>query len=240
MKEIKPLFDNDLNTFLSKDQIKTLENAKENIIDSFNTVTMFRTPALLRLSVLNDVTHPTPDSKYWQLKNEMYAHSIGLNELMYDIEEKLIDLDKINYELKQETERFELRRLEVKRKRIEFELVSMQKTADARIKEINNQNKLLNELKDHLEYSKTDQSEHQLHALSISQTNKVCNITEHTDIDSKNNIINVWVTCMNVLKEIKDENGMNARDNFINSLPQHQKQKLLELNLIRNIGEKQK
>ena len=75
---------------------------------------MHRTPTLLRASVLNDVEHPTPDSKYWQLVNEMVAHSTGLMDTLFQIEEKQIDLDEAKYFLETEENQFERRRLEVK------------------------------------------------------------------------------------------------------------------------------
>ena len=227
MDSIIPIFGtSEIKSFFDEEQQTKLANAQENISRAFNTVTMWRTPTLLRLSVLDDISHPTPDSKYWQLVNEMYAHSTGLAELMFEIEEKQIDLDEVIVDLTTEKDNFELRRLEVKRRRYEFDLVNMQKTAKARIEELNNQSSAMEELKPLLAFGVEDQNAHQLQGFAQSWTSEVCNITEHTDVDSKKNIISRWITCMNVL------NSMGKRNEFINSLPSQQKEKLRQLKLI--------
>ena len=227
MDKIIPIFGtSEIKSFFDEEQQTKLANAQENISRAFNTVTMWRTPTLLRLSVLDDISHPTPDSKYWQLVNEMYAHSTGLAELMFEIEEKQIDLDEVIVDLTTEKDIFELRRLEVKKRRYEFDLVNMQKTAKARIEELNNQSSAMEELKPLLAFGVEDQNAHQLQGFAQSWTSEVCNITEHTDVDSKKNIISRWITCMNVL------NSMGKRDEFINSLPSQQKEKLRQLKLI--------
>ena len=236
MDKIIPIFGtSEIKSFFDEEQQTKLANAQPNITKAFETVTMWRTPTLLRLSVLDDVSHPTPDSKYWQLVNEMYAHSTGLAELMFEIEEKQIDLDEViaaitvinkKIEKGEKIDQFELSRLEVKKRRYEFDLVNMQKTAKARIEELNNQSSAMEELKPLLAFGVEDQNAHQLQGFAQSWTSEVCNITEHTDVDSKKNIISRWITCMNVL------NSMGKRDEFINSLPSQQKEKLRQLKLI--------
>jgi len=221
MSDITPIFD-----ALPDEYRGRLELARQNISEAFRTVTMWRTPALLRMSVLNDVAHPTPDSKYWQLVNEMYTHSTGLANLLFDIEEKQLELEEVEHQIGVETDRFAIRKLDVKRRRIEFELMNMQKVARARVEELSTQNAAMEEIKPLMKYGTESPEGHQLESFALSWTSEVCEINEHTDVDSRRNIISRWLTCMNVLETI------GQRDKFIKSLPESQRKKLVELGLI--------
>ena len=230
--KITPIFNTEpeLNRVFDDTQIAKLTAARHNIETAFNKIVFFRTPTLLRLSVLNDVEHPTLESKYFQLVNEMYAHSSELANLIFDIELKQIDIEELENKI-QKKEGYDRRRAEIEIRRKRFELVQMQKTADARIKEIDNQSTAMNEIKDELlkiGVNIEDQTvnDHQLRTLAISWTNEVCNITDATDVSSRKNIISRWITCMNVLK------SAGELEKFIKSISPAQREKLLELKLI--------
>lgn len=222
--EISPIFEN---TLFNNEQITKLNNARPNIEHAIETVTMYRTPTLLRASVLNDVEHPTPDSKYWQLVNEMVAHSTGLMDTLFQIEEKQIDIDEALYLLESESNTFEIRRLELNIRKYKYELTMLQKAAFARIEELNNQSAMMEDLKPQCKFGIVDQNAHQLSAFAMAWTSEVCNITEHTSVDDRRNITSRWITLMNLLNE------MGQQTNFMNSLPKTTLEKLAELNLIK-------
>lgn len=221
--EISLIFEN---TLFNPEQTQKLTNARQNIENAVKTVTMHRTPTLLRASVLNDVLHPTPDSKYWQLVNEMVAHSTGLADTLFQIEEKQIDIDEAKFKLKSETDIFEKRRLELEIKKNEYGLVMLQKAAFARIEELNNQSVMMEELKPQCKFGTEDQNAHQLSAFAMSWTSEVCNITDSTSVDDRRNITSRWLTLMNMLA------GMGQYENFIRSLPPENINKLSQLGLI--------
>lgn len=227
--EISLIFEN---TLFNTEQTNKLANARPNIEAAVRTVTMHRTPTLLRASVLNDVEHPTPDSKYWQLVNEMVAHSTGMADTMFQIEEKQIDLDEAKYFLETEENSFERRRLEVKIRKYGYELTMLQKAAMARIEELNNQSTMMNELKPLCQFGTEDQNTHQLSAFAMAWTSEVCNITDSTSVDDRRNITSRWITLMNLLNEIGQQNA------FMKSLPEQKIQKLAELGLI-NISQEE-
>lgn len=221
--EISLIFEKNI---FDKEQNNKLSNARNNIETAIKTVTMHRTPTLLRASVLNDITHPTPDSKYWQLVNEMVSHSTGLADTLFLIEEKQIDLDEAVFNLRNETDTFEKRRLQLQIKKIEYELIMLQKNTNARIEELNNQSIMMDELKQQCRFSITDQNEHQLSTFALAWTNEVCNITDSTSVDDRRNITSRWITIMNLLQE------MELYDNFIKSLSNSTLNKLDHLGLI--------
>lgn len=221
--EISLIFENKL---FNSEQITKLTNARQNIENAVKTVTMHRTPTLLRASVLNDVSHPTPDSKYWQLVNEMVAHSTGLADTLFQIEEKQIDLDEAKYKLKTETDQFEIRRLKLDIRKNEYGLVMLQKAASARVEELNNQSIMMEELKINCKYGIKDQNAHQLSTFAHSWTSEVCNITDSTSVDDRKNITSRWMTLMNMLEDM----GLYVQ--FINSLPEQTVNKLQHLGLI--------
>ena len=230
--EITPIFNTEpeLYKVFNETQIATLNAARHNIETAFNKITFFRTPTLLRLSVLNDLEHPTLESKYFQLVNEMYVHSSELANLIFDIELKQIDIEELETRIIKR-EGFERRRDEIEIRRKRFELVQMQKTADARIKEIENQSAAMNEIKTELKKSGVDieaqtMNDHQLRSFAIAWTNDVCSINDSTDVASRKNIISRWITCMNVLK------NAGELERFIQSLPDQQREKLTQLKLI--------
>jgi len=232
MDEIIPVFGTEphLNLFFESKQLEKLTAAEHNINRAFKDIVFFRTPTLLRLSVLNDLDHPTLESKYWQLVNEMYAHSTGLADLIFDIELKQVEIDELESKF-QTGDGFQKRRDEIELRRARFALVNMQKTANARIEEIHNQNTAMEDIKTELQKQGVDIekqtiNDHQLRTFAVAWTNEVCNITEHTDVNDRKNITARWVTCMNILRSCGELEG------FINSLEPKQREKLRQLKLI--------
>jgi len=216
-------------TVLSEDDNKKLSLAKNNIEHSMKHVIMHRTKTLLRTSVLNDLDHPTPDSKYWQLSMEMYAHSTALADNLFEIESKQIDLDEAEEKLKTEKNNYTIRRLELEIKKIMFQIAILQKEVHERILELDNQSTAMEELKQYMNYSQDDMNEHQVQTYAIAWTNEVCNITDGTDSDSRKNKISRWITMMNLLE------SCGTLNEFYNSLSNEQRQKLIELKLISEI-----
>ena len=85
---------------------------------------------------------------------------------------------------------------------------------------------MMNELKPYCKFGITDQNAHQLSAFAMAWTSEVCNITTHTSVDDRKNITSRWITLMNLLNEIGQQN------NFMASLPEQKLKKLSELGLI--------
>jgi hypothetical protein len=66
---------------LKPQDAKEVLRLKEELADNWNKKQIFRTETEMRISVLNDVSHPTPASKYWQSVREMSAHFDALMNL---------------------------------------------------------------------------------------------------------------------------------------------------------------
>jgi hypothetical protein len=62
--------DNHLLNILSEDEVKDFKAMKAELQDTWVKKQMFRTETEMRISVLNDLKHPTPAAKYWQAVRE--------------------------------------------------------------------------------------------------------------------------------------------------------------------------
>ena len=71
-KQINPLMpmDNHLLKILSEDEVKDFKAMGAELKDTWDKKQMFRTETEMRISVLNDLKHPTPAAKYWQAVRE--------------------------------------------------------------------------------------------------------------------------------------------------------------------------
>jgi len=147
---------------LTKEDVNSLEIMAEELRDTFLKVQMFRTPTEMRVSVLNDIKHPTPDSKYWQSvreQNVMYTETINLS---YEYRKKQIELKKLQRSLEAETDDLEQELKQIEIEQAEWSLLNMEKTAKARINELNEWSSIKKELENDLNFSKEDVNEHQL------------------------------------------------------------------------------
>ena len=71
-KIISPLIpkDDQLLNILSEDEVKDFKAMRLELQDTWIKNQMFRTETEMRVSVLNDLKHPTVAAKYWQAVRE--------------------------------------------------------------------------------------------------------------------------------------------------------------------------
>jgi hypothetical protein len=80
-------------TLLTKTDITRLEKAQTFILSTYTDVPEYR-PLVIKLSsVLNDMSFPTPDAKYWQCKKEAEVHFTQLVTEMYKYERAMVDIE---------------------------------------------------------------------------------------------------------------------------------------------------
>jgi len=201
-----------ISSLFSASDLESLSEVKKNVKQAFETLTVFRTFPELRLSVLNDLKHPTPDSKYWQLVREMNLHSIELVELTYNLRLKVNEIKQLEKDLSECGDDLKSEKLKIEIECENFHLVLMQRTASARIQELQNQHNAMEAIKPTMKCGLNSAADHQLMSYAYSWTNEVIGINNSTPPADRNNIVGRWSTAINVLKE------QNLYEEFIGSL----------------------
>jgi hypothetical protein len=121
---------------LKADDIDRLALIQDELLDTFQKSQIFRTRTEMEVSVLNDIKHPTPDSKYWQSVREQ---NVMLNEtirLSFDYKKKCLELKKAERDLDKIEDEIDKEIAEVDIEQIKFEIKGMERTASDRIREI--------------------------------------------------------------------------------------------------------
>jgi hypothetical protein len=150
---------------LTEADMQVLNNATSNISKSFKDAQIFRTSVEFEVSVLNDVVHPTPDSKYWQCHMELKVHSNELILMNYDIQLKQLDLEELELTNTSSMNDIDKRRHEIEKNKIRHELHIMTIEIKDRIREVKQINEQMIELKDKCVFSTEDKEQHQLFSL---------------------------------------------------------------------------
>ncbi len=120
---------------LSSKELEALSELSTELKHAVETHTIYRTTTEAISSVLNDVKHPTPASKYHQAKLEQIVMFDNLMRLSFDYRDAQIDLAEVREQIKSASG-FELERLEVKRDRLTYKLSWMRNEAKERLREI--------------------------------------------------------------------------------------------------------
>lgn len=77
---------------LNIDDLKRIQEMKDELCDVFKKSQIFRTPTEMNISVLSDITHPTPDSKYWQAVREQNIMFQELVMLSYEYRKNNVEM----------------------------------------------------------------------------------------------------------------------------------------------------
>jgi len=116
-------------------ELRRLEALVPELEHAFTTRTIFRTPTEARFSVLNDLKHPTPASKYHQAKLEQAVMFDNLIKLSFAFRRAKIDLDDARARMKKASGR-QKERLKVDMDELTYRLICMQKEAQERLREL--------------------------------------------------------------------------------------------------------
>ena len=134
---------------LKPQDAKEVLRLKEELADNWNKKQIFRTETEMRISVLNDINHPTPASKYWQSVREMSAHFDALMNLSFDM--RKADVERLKLERKMKEAELKGDNLEIIEVQIEldqnlYNKACMEQVAHDRVREIQTWSKLKTEL----------------------------------------------------------------------------------------------
>jgi len=195
----------DLN-LVTKDDMKFLKEHSNQFLDRYSRRSLFRSKFEMEASVLNDMVHPTVDSKYWQAIGEQAVHVQELVRLGYsgkkseaeielyqaqieELEDKKqqAELNKQpDYIIKKFNARIKKKEIEVQEK--QFGLTECKKVAKERIKEIKNWEEIIPELEANLKWGKEDWEKHHPERSLLRNEISMRNF-ELLDLDSKKNAV---------------------------------------------------
>lgn len=176
---------------------------KEELADNWNKKQIFRTETEMRVSVLNDVNHPTPASKYWQSVREMSAHFDALMNLSFDM--RKADLERLRLERKMKEAELKGDNLDILEVQIEldqnlYNKACMEQVAHDRVREIQTWSKIKSELNDGT-FDDQNVNTHQAHSLVLTLENRVRGITQGTPATEALNAIGPYETALRLRKQ---------------------------------------
>ena len=205
-KQINPLMpmDDHLLKILSEDEVKDFKAMGAELKDTWIKKQMFRTETEMRISVLNDLKHPTPAAKYWQAVREQNVFFEQMVFLSFDYRENDIEIRKIEKQLSEEKDDFEKELAQIKLERKLFDKAQMELTAKDRMREL----KLWSQLKDELvkqdpNFDKQNVDTHQKESLPKRLLKTFQFFDKAGDADGAKNIAAQIMTAQRLEKEGK-------------------------------------
>ena len=160
----------------------------------------------MRFSVLNDIKHPTPASKYWQSVREQNSHFENLMRLSFDARKNDIEIKKIRLKLEKEDDLLEKELLKVELDEKTYNKASLELTAKHRIREIEHWSRIKKELtaKDKTMDTK-DVNTHQLDSYAKRFKHSLHSLTPGTSYSEKINVVSQAATLERINKEEREK-----------------------------------
>jgi len=159
---------------ISEEDHKILEGNMGMVKRSMLHSQLFRTETEMEVSVLQNIKHPTADSKYWQSMRELNVMSSELFSLNFEYKIKQSEYSELKQDIETSWVPEEMKALPdykknsyLARKKVEldqlnYNLLTMERTAKDRMREINMWSTKMRELEPLLACSPTDVNEHQV------------------------------------------------------------------------------
>lgn len=130
--------------FLNESDLDFIKAKAAELQDTFEKKQIWRTETEIKVSVLNDISFPTPASKYWQSIREQAVFYDNLIDLSFDYRKNEVNIKKTQREVAILTTQFEyddLIDLDLEMKQIEleellFRRANMELAAKDRVREI--------------------------------------------------------------------------------------------------------
>lgn len=151
---------------LDKTDLMSLQELIPELEAALVSHTVYRTTTEALFSVLNDMKHPTPASKYHQSKREQLVMFENLVGLSFDFRLAIIELQEMEEKAKNATG-FELRKLEVKLDKIRFKIMMMRKDGQERIRELKMWSQIKYDLAASAEFDIKDKDTDELKSLTL-------------------------------------------------------------------------
>jgi len=180
----------------------------------------FRTETEMIVSVLNDVKHPTPASKYWQAIREQAVFYSELVNLSFSYRRNEIEIKKVEKKIAEEADELERDLLQIDLEEMQFAKMNMDGTAKDRIRELRLWDKIIASLDDG-SFDTEDVNTHQLESYTKEYAIKAQSITAATPPGDANNILGLHHTTKRV-----SSTGIGVCNEFKKQVSQDDKKRL--------------
>lgn len=203
-KSINPLMpmDDHLLNILSEDEVKDFKAMKAELQDTWIKKQMFRTETEMRISVLNDLKHPTPAAKYWQAVREQNVFFEQMVFLSFDYRRNEVEIKKLHKKIAEEKDQLEKESLQIDLEQKTFDKASMELTAKDRMRELRLWSKLKDELvKEDPNFDKQNVNTHQQESLPKRLMKTFQFFDKANDADGAKNIAAQIMTAQRLEKE---------------------------------------
>ncbi|MFA5830879.1 MAG: hypothetical protein WC878_03565 [Candidatus Paceibacterota bacterium] len=121
---------------LTANDFAALAKMSGELKETLAKVQMFRTRTEMEVSVLNDIKHPTPSSKYWQSVREQNTMFQELVMLSYDYRKNIVEMKILDRKIAEEEDELEKELLRIEKEKKMFVAKNQERTAKARIVEL--------------------------------------------------------------------------------------------------------
>lgn len=121
---------------LTKEDLSVVSDLKHELVDTLKKTQIHRTRTEMEVSVLNDVKHPTPASKYWQALREQGVMFNELVMLSFEYRKKQVEVKILERKFGKEQDDLERELLKIEIEKEKYILSNQERVAKARIREI--------------------------------------------------------------------------------------------------------
>lgn len=195
---------------LKQEDLIQLSGFRNELQDMFLNVQIFRTRTEMEISILNDLKHPTSDSKYWQAMREQNVMFQELVMLSYEYRKNQVEIKILQKKVDFESDELEKELLQIEIEKKQFIGINQERTAKDRIREIREWHEIKESLKPSMSASLTDANEHQLISYTTQWINQLMGMSENTSISEKNNLLGQLDKGLKLCRERKCMNKVLA------------------------------
>ena len=177
-----------------------LAELKEELQDTIEKVQKYRTETEMRASVLNDASHPTPASKYWQCVREQNMMYEQLRISSYEYRRRQAQILGMKDKIKKSKDKYEKMELQVDIEEMEWSLENIKFTANDRVREL----KLWSKIKAELDDGSFDTQEvtaHQAETLQLQLQNRMNTLTQGSSQAEVLNVVGPLKTIADINKD---------------------------------------
>ena len=189
---------------LKPDDLTDIQLLSKELQDTFEKKQVFRTETEMRVSVLNDISFPTPASKYWQCVREQAVFFDNLVMASFDYRKNEIKLKKLLKKQQSTDDELELEEIKIDIDECLYKRKLIQNQAKDRAREIKLWSKIKNELDDGSFDTKNVDS-HQLKSYAQRYLLECAAVLESNADLSHPEAVNLLGQTMTMLKECENK-----------------------------------
>ena len=177
---------------------KDMLSLSAELNDTVQKRQIYRTETEMRISVLNNGSHPTKASKYWQCVREQGMMYEQLRINIYEYRRREAKIFGMKDKLKKSKDKYEKMELQVDIEEMQWSLENIKQQAMDRVRELKLWSKIKKELDDG-SFNTTDVNVHQAETLELQLQNRLNALTQGSSQGEVLNVIGPLQTVMEML-----------------------------------------